>query len=314
MAKVKAKSGLSTVNKILFIIFIALLVATILVISLSSPKVAVVQKDGAAEFVDEIKIDEFTPGTYGGKEFKTVDDVVNYYVECFNYNKTLTASYTENGEAKTYYKLLGDENLAVENLLVEGKANATIDKLVPSILGSLFKGAPKGLPPAANRDPVYDERDDGPNGTKLDQKECHLTADDVLACNVVDNGDGTINITIQPKAVYLSQADQDAQGRFFNVLGDISSTVESISVLSFSEGTIEENFVVNYAGGTGTVTIDTKTNEITQADYEMDVHIDVKHANVTVIKNKNASLDIVYTNHFPASDEFLKESRNITRK
>ncbi|MBR2100592.1 MAG: hypothetical protein IJ927_04640 [Eubacterium sp.] len=46
----------------------------------------------------------------------------------------------------------------------------------------------------------------------------------------------------------------------------------------------------------------------------MDVHIDVKHANVTVIKNKSASLDIVYTNHFPASDEFLKESRNIVRK
>ena len=109
-------------------------------------------------------------------------------------------------------------------------------------------------------------------------------------------------------------ADQDPQGRFFNVLGDISSTVESINVLSFSEGTIEENFVVNYAGGTGKIKVDTKTKEIVEADYEMDVHIDVQHANVAVIKNKSASLDIVYTNHFPASDEFLKESRGITRK
>ncbi|MBQ7202976.1 MAG: hypothetical protein IJS03_03045 [Eubacterium sp.] len=313
MAKVKAKSKLGTLNKILFIVFIGLLIATILIVALSAPKVPVKETSGD-EFVDEAKIDEFTPGTYGGIEFKTVDDVVNYYVEVFNYNKTLTADYTENGEAKKYYKLLGDETLEVQNLLVEGKENNTINKLVPSILGGLFKGAPKGLPPAANRDPVYDERDDGPNGTKLDQKESHLTADDVLACNVVDNKDGTISISIQPKAQLLSMADQDPQGRFFNVLGDISSTVESISVLSFSEGTIEENFVVNYAGGVGTVKVDTKTKEVVEADYEMDVHIDVQHANVAVIKNKNASLDIVYKNHFPASDEFLKESRNIDRK
>jgi hypothetical protein len=313
MAKVKAKSGLGRLTKVLFIIFVILLVATVVIVAVSPAKVPVAE-DAATEFVDEVKIEEFKPGTYGGVAFNSVEDVVNYYVECFNYNKTLTADYTENGEAKKYYKLLGDENLEVKNLLVEGKENATINKLVPSILGGIFKGAPKGLPPAANRDPQYDNRDDGPNGTQIPQQESHLTADDVLACNVVDNGDGTINITIQPKAVYLSMPDADAQGHYFNVLGDISGTVESISVLSFSEGTIEENFVVNYAGGSGTVTVDTKTKEITAADFEMDVHIDVKHANVTVIKNKSASLDIVYTNHFPASDEFLKESRNIVRK
>ncbi|MBQ9531195.1 MAG: hypothetical protein IJR70_03885 [Eubacterium sp.] len=313
MAKVKAKTGLSKFNKALFIIFIILLVATIVVVAMSPAKVAVVQKE-AGEFVDEVKIDEFKAGTYGGVAFNSVEDVVKFYVECINYNKTLTADYTENGEAKKYYKLLGDENIDIQNLLVEGQANATINRLVPSILGGIFKGAPKGLPPAANRDPVYDIRDDGPNGTKLDEKESHLTADDVLACNVVDNGDGTINITIQPKAAYLSMPDQDSQGRFFNVLGDISGTVEKISVLSFSQGTIDENFVVNYAGGSGTITVDPKTKEITTADFEMDVHIDVQHANVTVIKDKSASLDIIYTNHFPASDEFLKESRNITRK
>ncbi len=311
MAKVKQKSALSTINKILFIIFIVLLIGTVVYVSISSPKMPPTEEK---EFVDEVKIDEFKAGTYGGIEFKTTEDVVKYYVEVFNYNKTLTADYTENGEAKKYYKLLGDETLEVQNLLVEGQANATIDKLVPSVLGGLFKGAPKGLPPAANRDPVYDIRDDGPNGSKLDQKESHLTADDILACNVVDNKDGTISITIQPKAALLSMADQDSQGRFFNVLGDISSTVESISILSFSEGTIQDNFVVNYAGGSGTVKVNTKTKEVVEADYEMDVHIDVKHANVAVLKNKSASMDIVYKNHFPASDEFLKESRNIVKK
>ncbi|MBE6720179.1 MAG: hypothetical protein E7571_05955 [Ruminococcaceae bacterium] len=312
MAKVKAKSGLSKFNKFLFILLIILVIATVVIVAVSSPKMPVAPKE---EFVDEPKIDEFQAGTYGGVKFDTVDDVVAYYVECFNYNKTLTASYTENGEAKTYYKLLGDETLSVENIMIEGQpAPSIITNLVPGVLDGLFKGAPKGLPPAANRDPVYDQRDDGPDGSKIPQTESHLTAEDVLACNVTDNKDGTISITIQPKAQILSMADQDPQGRFFNVLGDISETVNNISVLSFSEGTIEENFVVNYAGGTGTVKINTKTKEITEADYEMDVHIDVQHANVAVIKNKSASLDIVYKNHFPASDEFLEKSRGIKRK
>ena len=84
-------------------------------------------------------------------------------------------------------------------------------------------------------------------------------------------------------------------------------------MLSFSQGSISDNFVVNYQGGTGTVTIDTKTKEITAADFVMKVHIDVTHANVTVIKDKSASLDVVYKNHFPASDEYLLKTKNITR-
>lgn len=310
MAKVKAKSGLSTVNKILFFIFLALLIATVVIIIVSKPKVAAVPADAPGAATEDVaKIDEFAPGTYGGIDFQSVDDVVKYYVEVFDYNKTLTAPYKEGGEKKEYYKLLGDENLSVNNLLIEGKANSMINNLVPNILGSIFQGSVKGLPPSDNRDPQYDTRDDG----KIDERHSHLTADDVLACNVKDNGDGTITIQIQPKAVLLSMPDVDAQGRFFNVLGDITSTVESISVLSFASGTISENFVVNYQGGVGTIKIDTKTKEVIEADYEMDVHIDVKHANVAVIKDKNASLDIVYTNHFPASDDYLKESRDITR-
>jgi len=306
--KVKAKSGLSTVNKILFVIFILLLVATIVIVAMSSAKVPV-KPASTSEFVDEVTIDEFVPGTYGGKEFTSVEDVVNYYVEVFNYNKTLTASYTENGESKTYYKLLGDEKLDVHDLLIEGKSNSTINGLVPGIVGGLFSGSPKGLPPSDNRDPQYDTREDG----TIDEKVSHLTADDVLACNVVDNGDGTITITIQPKYAMLSQADKDSQGRFFNVLGDITSTVAQISVLSFAQGDANENITVRYAGGTGSVTVDTSTNEVITADYDMKVHIDVTHANVTIIKDKSASLEIDYTNHFPADDQFLMDTRQITR-
>ena len=318
MAKgnVTGKSGLDKVNKVLFIIFCIALVGTIVFVAMSPAKVSKVEGEGegeAASKEDVAVIDEFKAGTYGGIEFKSVEDVVKYYVEVFNYNKTLTAPYKENGEAKTYYKLLGDEKLEIASLLVDGKENATINKLVPGIMGSLFSGAPKPLPPAANRDPVYDDREDGPNGSKISQRESHLTADDVLACNVKDNGDGTITITIQPKGVELSMADQDAQGRFFNVLGDITGTVAQISVLSFAEGDANSNIKVLYQGGTGEITVDTKTKEVTKAYYMMKVHLDVTHANVAIIKDKSATMDLEYSNTFPASDDFLKSSKGITK-
>ncbi len=303
----KQKSKLSTFNKFLTVVLVLVLVANVIVIAKKPVPVAANAEGTATE--DVAVIDEFVAGTYGGKEFTSVDDVVNYYVECFNYTKTLTASYTENGEAKTYYKLLGDENLTVENLLVEGKSNDVINKLVPGIVGGLFSGNVKGLSPSDNRNPELDTRDDG----KINLTTSALTADDVLACNVKDNGDGTINITIQPKAAILSMPNADSQGRFFNVLGDISSTVESITVLSFSQGTIDDNFIVNYQGGTGTVTINTSTGEVVSGDFTMKVHIDVSHANVAVLKDKSASLDVVYTNHFPASDEYLQTTKGITR-
>lgn len=304
----KRMTNLSKLNIVLSVILVAVLVANVLVIALKPVPTAEVEGEATGN-EDVAVIDEFVEGTYGGVNFASVEDVVNYYVECFNYTKTLTATYNENGETKTYYKLLGDENITIENLLVEGKSNDIIDKLVPGILDTLFKPNVKGLTPCENRDPALDNKNDG----ALDLTKSPLKAEDVLACNVVDNGDGTINITIQPKGAILSMPGEDSQGRFFNVLGDISSTVESISVLSFSQGTIDDNFVVNYQGGTGTVTIDTKTKEITAADYTMKVHIDVSHANVAVLKDKSASLDIVYTNHFPASDQYLSEKKGITR-
>ena len=100
---------------------------------------------------------------------------------------------------------------------------------------------------------------------------------------------------------------EDSQGRFFNVLGDISGVVSSISILSFSEGSVDDNFVVNYAGGTGTIKINVANKEIVEADYNMHVHIDVTHANVAILKDKSASLDIDYSNHFPASEQYLKD-------
>lgn len=301
----KAKSGLDIFNRILAVLLVIAIVVLVLVVTVfakGGAYVAAPVDANAAGDGDAVTIDEFVPNTYGGIEFNSVEDVVNYYVQCYNYTKTLTAQYNDNGTTATYYKLLGMEDLTIENLLVEGKSNDVVNKLVPSILGSVFKGGVKGLPPCGNISPSADTVGDGINVT-----QSLLTADDVLMANVVDNGDGTINITIQPKGVVLSMPGSDAQGHFFNTLGDITSTVESISMLSFSSGTISDNFVVDYKGGSGTVTINTSTGEIVSGDYTMRVHIDVQHANVAVLKDKSASLDIVYKNTFPATAEQLAE-------
>lgn len=301
----KANSKLGNFNKFLAVLLVLAIIFLVLVVTVIKPggayEAAPVDANAAGD-ADVATIDELVPGTYGGIEFNTIDDVVNYYVQCYNYTKTLTAQYNDNGTTATYYKLLGMEDLTIENLLVEGKSNDVVNKLVPSILGSVFTGGLKGLPPCGNISPTADQVGDG-----IDVTKSLLTAEDVLAANVVDNGDGTINITIQPKGVVLSMPGSDAQGHFFNTLGDITSTVESISVLSFSSGTINDNFVVDYKGGSGTVKIDTATGEILSGDYTMRVHIDVQHANVAILKDKSASLDIVYTNTFPATTEQLTE-------
>ena len=299
----KVKSKLDTVNKILAVILVITFIALILVVSLYKGNSPEATEANSSSSDDPVTIDEFAAGNYGGVEFSSVEDVVNYYVEAYNYTKTLTAPYTEEGGARTLYKLVGSETLEVENLLVEGKSNSMLDGLVPGIVGGLFKGGVKSLPPGGNCDPLYDSVGE----KSIDVTKSLLTPDDVLMANVKDNGDGTIDITIQPKAVILSMPGEDSQGKFFNTLGDISSTVESISVLSFSSGTINENFVVDYKGGSGVITIDTATKEIVKAEYTMLVHIDVKHANVAVLKDKNASLDIVYKNSFPAADDYLAE-------
>ncbi len=46
----------------------------------------------------------------------------------------------------------------------------------------------------------------------------------------------------------------------------------------------------------------------------MKVTASVTHANISVVKDKSATLVLDYIQHFPASDEYLKESRGLVRK
>lgn len=270
--------------------------------------------DGASEDTSVLE-KSFEAGTYGGVDFQSLEDVANYYIEAYNYTKSLTAEYTTENGTETFYKLLGDEQLNVGSVMIDGKENAVINKLVPGIVDGLFDANVYGLVPCNNRNPKLDNTNsDEANPGEKDFRTSYATADDILDASITDNGDGTITMIIQPKAAEMSQRGMDSQGNFFEVLGDIGPTVSSISVISFAEGSAEDNVKVSYKGGTATVKIDTKTKEITEADYHMVAEVSVNHATVTVIKDKSASLTITYDNHFPASDEYILKQRGITRK
>ncbi len=307
MAKAKRKTGLDKFNKVLFILLIIAIVAGGLVIGLSSAKVPVAATSSDA-IKDEAVIDEFKAGTYAGQKFDSVEDVVTYYNKAYDYTKSLTAQYKNaQGETVTLYKFLGGDDLSVEDILVGGSKNATIDSLVPGIVNNLFSNSLNGLSPSRSSNP---DEDKDINNESL--KTSRLTADDILAANVTEEN-GQIVITLQPKLTELSTPGLDAQGHVFTTLGDITSVVNGISVLKWSEGDANSNVKVNYYGGTAVVKINPSTTEITEADFHEVAKIAVTHANITVIKDKSASLTVKYDMHYPADDQYLKEKKQLTR-
>ena len=272
------------------------------------------EEEGTGED-DPVVIDTLKPGTYGGVEFNDLEDVAAYYKEAYDYTKSLTAKYIDgDGNTVEYYKLLGEENLDVGDVMIDGKANAVINNLVPGIVNTMFAPSVYGLVPCYNRDPNLDNNlEDDTRKADHDFRTSAVTADDILAANVTDNGDGTITMEIQPKKGEMSTRGDDSQGRFFEVLGDIGGVVAGIDMVSFEQGTAEENVLVTYKGGTVKVKIDTATKEVLEADYTMIANVAVNHATIAVIKDKSASLIITYTNHYPASDKYLMDSRQIKR-
>ena len=308
--KVKDNSALAKLNKVLAVVLVVLLVATVAIVSFSAPKVAT--EEGTEEVQDESVLETaFAAGTYGGIEFKTEEDVINFYKEAYDYSKTLTAQYTDkDGNTQTYYKLLGEEKLEVGNIMIDGSANAMINNLVPGIVDGLYSPGLNGLVPSTNRDPNLDTDAWDGNGESL--ATSRIVPEDILAANVTDNGDGTITIQLQPKAVNMSMPGADAQGHVFQTLGAIDSVVDGIGALSWSQGTTADNCKVNYKSGVATVKINASTKEIVEADYTMKAFVSVTHANIAVIKDKSASLDITRQWKYPASAEYLQSSKGVS--
>lgn len=257
----------------------------------------------------ESEIEAFAPGKYGGIKFDSAEDVVKYYVDAYDKTKAKTAKYIDDqGQEQTFYAMLGTEDIKLNSVLVEGKENSLISGLVPNIISGLFSKNVYGLPPCTNRDATLDVDENGDSFMTS-----RLTVDDVKSCSVKDNGDGTITLTIIPNDTQMSHRGLDAQGRMFNTLGAIDKTVDSISVLSWASGTTAENCKVIYEGGSAIVKIDTASGEIVEADYKMNVDVNVTHASVSVIKDKSASLNISYVQHFPADDEYLMKTKGLKK-
>lgn len=276
------------------------------------------ETDDAGENV--VNIDEFTAGTYGSVDFQTQDDVVNYFIECYNNTKAQTALYTHtDGNTYEYYAFMAEEKLSVDCIYIDGTKNDMLNNAVPGIVSGAFVKGSYGLPPSNNQDPLIDNDNmDAANPGEYDFRQSYFKPEYCLACNVTDNGDGTITIEIQPKDASMSARGADSQGSFFEVLKDLGGTVAGIfndyDALSWASGSTEENCKVNYKGGTGKFVIDTATKTFVTADYHMNVLVEVNHANVTVIKDKSGAIDISHDIHYPASDEYLLEQKGLTRK
>ncbi|MDE5996361.1 MAG: hypothetical protein K2G56_05525 [Eubacterium sp.] len=252
----------------------------------------------------------FTPGTYAGVDFKTQDEVVQYYIDAYNKTKPQTAQYKDaDGNTQTFYKMVGTEDLTVEDgsLLIDGSpANSMVQGLIPQVLGGIFKPNVNGLAPCGNRNPNEDKDENGDLLT-----ECRVKPEDVDSVSVAEK-DGKVVLTIMPKAVNMSHKGLDAQGHFFNSLGAIDNTINDLGV-GWASGTTEQNCIVNYEGGTVVATIDPASGEIVEADYTMTVKLDISHVNFMILKDRGAALTLVYTQHFPADDQYLMDKRQLTR-
>ena len=247
---------------------------------------------------------ELTPGTYGGVDFKTMDDVVKYYNDAFNKTKAKTAKYTNSdGAEEIMYDFIGEEPLVLKegSLLVNGSANAMLNGMVPGILSKMFTKNIVGLPPSANRHPDGDTDIEGKS-----MQTSRVVVEDIKAASVEEK-DGKVVLTIIPVATEMSTKGMDSQGHFFNSLGALDSVIEGIGMITWASGSTADNVKATYEGGKVVVTIDPATGEIVEADYNMVVNVDVQHANLSALKDKSASLTILYDNHFPVSDEMWAE-------
>ena len=194
---VKRKSALDVIIRILLIALVAVAVIFAVKVVFSAAKTAPVAADAAAT-EDKSVIGEFQAGTYGGIKMDTAEDAVKYYVEAYNKTKAETPSSTTRSK-QTWSAFIGDEDLKINSVIIDGNENKTINSMVPGIVGGIFHAGTSALPPTAGK---VQKDDVDEKGNSLVTSS--LTADDVLAVVVEDNGDGTITMKIQPKMAEMS--------------------------------------------------------------------------------------------------------------
>ncbi|MCM1365086.1 MAG: hypothetical protein NC122_00950 [Faecalibacterium sp.] len=199
----------------------------------------------------------------------TKEEIVAEYIKVYNTTKA-TGTF------------LGKESMNCESVAIDGNVNGTITKLAGTFMTA--DGTDMQLPPYSDSNPA---------------KECLITADDIDSAEYTDNGDGTATIKLVPKEVKEARKFSDPQGKMFNVMEDVSSTLASVPVLTWSEGDANSNVVLTEKESTATVTFNKDTKMMTAAEYVLITYADVTHANVLMFKDKSATAKFVYTESFP---------------
>ena len=225
--------------------------------------------------------DPFKKGKYAGVQMNTTADAVRYYVKAYNATKKETAKYKdlETEEISTYYKMLGCKEMFVTNTRINGSKNSFFDSYFESLLTDLTFST--GLPPSTS---VNKSADTDLNGKSLITSRLRDT--DVASLSIKDNKNGTVTLTIKPKAVQMSSPGADPQGRFFTTAGPMYDAIDQV---------IKEN------GGTGSITINTSTGKITKAKYKMVVKTEIRNVTLSGQKFKSIAMDYSTVDSFPAT-------------
>lgn len=263
----------------------------------------------AAKTVTTAK-DPFKKGKYAGVQLNTTADAVRYYVKAYNATKKETAKYKdlETEEISTYYKMLGCKEMFVTNTRINGSKNSFFDSYFESLLTDMTLAT--GLPPSTS---VNKSADTDLNGKSLITSRLRDT--DVASLSIKDNKNGTVTLTIKPKAVQMSSPGADPQGRFFTTAGPMYDAIDQVIKENggkWTTGNAKKNVTMNYTGGTGTITINTSSGKITKATYNMKVNVDVQHVTISGMKNQRVQLRVIVKDTFPMSQE-LFDSSNLER-
>lgn len=180
---------------------------------------------------------------------------------------------------------------------LKGSKNSFFDSYFESLLTDMT--LPTGLPPSTS---VNKSADTDLNGKSLITSRLRDT--DVASLSIKDNNNGTITLTIKPKAVQMSSPGADAQGRFFTTAGPMYDAIDQVIKENggkWTTGNAKKNVTMNYTGGTGTITINTSTGKISKAKYKMIVKAEIRNITLSGQKFKSIAMDCSMADTFPAT-------------
>ena len=243
--------------------------------------------------------DPFKKGKYAGVQLNTTADAVRYYVKAYNATKKETAKYKDLETEEIYicYKMLGCQEMFVTNTRINGSKNSFFDSYFESLLTDLTM--PTGLPPSTS---VNKSADTDLNGKSLITSRLRDT--DVASLSIKDNKNGTVTLTIKPKAVQMSSPGADPQGRFFTTAGPMYDAIDQVIKENggkWTTGNAKKNVTMNYTGGIGTITINTSTGKISKAMYKMIVKAEIRNITLSGQKFKSIAMDCSKVDTFPAT-------------